>query len=428
MGAFTYNLTIGIDVSADFSYAAIIKPNGDTYRKVFKINHDLKGFNYLVQEIKKAEKELSSAPAIFMESTGVYHIALFHYLKNFFNDVFIINPLITNCNKNNSIRKVKNDKKDALSIAYIGKFQNIKYSTNIDLDYYLLKSLVREYYKLKDDCSQYKKRLSADLRVVFPNYNKIFRDSNSKTSLSILNKYPSPDLILEAPKDEIINILKENSRKNIEWCENIYLKLITVAKEAIAIGIRLDKLSIKIKTNISLINAINLEIDALLENINALIESDELNNTIKENILLLKTIPGIGVLTAITLVAEIGDFKRFKNSKRLVAFLGIDPSINESGNFKGSKNSLSKRGSSIGRRAIYTAALSSIGIKRNGEANNPIILEYYKNKLESKKPKVALGAIMHKIVRYIFSVIKNQKPYEERHPKIHCRMYLNHTA
>ena len=428
MGAFTYNLTIGIDVSADFSYAAIIKPNGDTYRKVFKINHDLKGFNYLVQEIKKAEKELSSAPAIFMESTGVYHIALFHYLKNFFNDVFIINPLITNCNKNNSIRKVKNDKKDALSIAYIGKFQNIKYSTNIDLDYYLLKSLIREYYKLKDDCSQYKKRLSADLRVVFPNYNKIFRDSNSKTSLSILNKYPSPDLILEAPKDEIINILKENSRKNIEWCENIYLKLITVAKEAIAIGIRLDKLSIKIKTNISLINAINLEIDALLENINALIESDELNNTIKENISLLKTIPGIGVLTAITLVAEIGDFKRFKNSKRLVAFLGIDPSINESGNFKGSKNSLSKRGSSIGRRAIYTAALSSIGIKRNGEANNPIILEYYKNKLESKKPKVALGAIMHKIVRYIFSVIKNQKPYEERHPKIHCRMYLNHTA
>lgn len=428
MGAFTYNLTIGIDVSADFSYAAIIKPNGDTYRKVFKINHDLKGFNYLVQEIKKAEKELSSAPAIFMESTGVYHIALFHYLKNFFNDVFIINPLITNCNKNNSIRKVKNDKKDALSIAYIGKFQNIKYSTNIDLDYYLLKSLVREYYKLKDDCSQYKKRLSADLRVVFPNYNKIFRDSNSKTSLSILNKYPSPDLILAAPKDEIINILKENSRKNIEWCENIYLKLITVAKEAIAIGIRLDKLSIKIKTNIALINAINLEIDALLENINALIESEELNNTIKENILLLKTIPGIGVLTAITLVAEIGDFKRFKNSKRLVAFLGIDPSINESGNFKGSKNSLSKRGSSIGRRAIYTAALSSIGIKRNGEANNPIILEYYKNKLESKKPKVALGAIMHKIVRYIFSVIKNQKPYEERHPKIHCRMYLNHTA
>ena len=68
---------------------------------------------------------------------------------------------------------------------------------------------------------------------------------------------------------------------------------------------------------------------------------------------------------------------------------------------------MSKRGTSLGRRAIYTAALSSIGIKRNGEANNEIILEYYNNKLKSKKPKVALGAVMHKIVIYIFSVIKS---------------------
>lgn len=428
MAAFTYNLTVGIDISAEFSYVAIIEPNGNTYRKIFKITHDFKGFNYLVQEIKKAEKDFSSNPAIFMESTGVYHIALFHYLKKFFNDVFIINPLITNSNKNSSIRKVKNDKKDALSIAHIGKFQNIKYSTNIDLDYYLIKSLAREYYKLKDDCSQYKKRLSADLRVMFPNYNKIFRDSNSKTSLAILNNYPSPSLILEAPKDKIINLLRDNAKRSIEWCEKIYKKLIAVAEEAIAIGVGLDKLSIKLRANISLINAINLEIKSLLESINSLIDSDELNNDIKENISLLKTIPGIGVLTAITLVAEIGNFRRFKSSKHLVAFLGVDPSINESGTFKGSRNSLSKRGSNIGRRAVYTAALSSIGIKRNGEANNSILLEYYKNKLESKKPKVALGAIMHKIIRYIFSVVKNKKPYEERHPKIHCRMYLTHTA
>ena len=35
---------------------------------------------------------------------------------------------------------------------------------------------------------------------------------------------------------------------------------------------------------------------------------------------------------------------------------------------------------------------------------------------------------MHKIIRYIFSVIKNKKPYEERHTEIHSSMYLTHTA
>ena len=38
-----------------------------------------------------------------------------------------------------------------------------------------------------------------------------------------------------------------------------------------------------------------------------------------------------------------------------------------------------------GRRVIYAASLSAIGIKQNGKTNNEIILEYYKNKLKSKK-------------------------------------------
>lgn len=428
MSKFIYNLTVGLDVSADFSYVAIIEPNGDIHRKVFKINHNADGFNYLVEEIKKAEKKLSSKPAIFMESTGVYHIALFRFLEKFFNDVFIINPLVTNSNKNSDIRKVKNDKKDAISIAQIGKFQNIKYSSDIDSDYYLLKSLIREYYKLRDDCSRYKKRLSADLRVILPNYSSIFRDSNSKASLALLNRYPSPSLIIAAQKEDIIELLRSNAKRSVEWCEKIYLNLISVSKEAIAIGFCLDGLSIKIRTNISIINAITLQLDLLMKNIDELINSESFNSDIKDNILLLTTIPGIGYLTAITLVAEIGDFNRFKSSKHLVAFLGVDPSINESGKFKGSKNSMSKRGSNIGRRALYVAALSSISIKRNGVANNEVILEYYRIKLKSKKPKVALGAIMHKIIRYIFSVIKNKKPYEERHPEIHSSMYLTHTA
>lgn len=62
---------------------------------------------------------------------------------------------------------MKNDKKDALSIAKIGKFQYIKLSQVINLDIFLLKSLVKEYYKLTNTCSVFKKKLSADLRVIF---------------------------------------------------------------------------------------------------------------------------------------------------------------------------------------------------------------------------------------------------------------------
>ncbi len=68
----------------------------------------------------KAKNAMPYKPAIFMESIGIYHIALFHYLKKFFNNVFIINPLITNSNQNSSIRKVKNDKKNIYTYIPLG--------------------------------------------------------------------------------------------------------------------------------------------------------------------------------------------------------------------------------------------------------------------------------------------------------------------
>jgi transposase len=428
MSKFFNSPVIGIDVSADFSYAAILAPNGDVYKKPFKIKHDLNGFNHLVNEIQKVEEEFNMKTAIFMESTGVYHLSLFHYLNKYFDNTFVINPLVTKSNKNSGIRKVKNDKKDALSIATIGKFQNIKLSQQLSLNIFLLKNLVREYYKLTDTSSTFKKKLSADLRVIFPGYNTIFSDSASKSSIELLSQYPTPQSILEAPKENIIEIFLNNSKKGIVWSENIYSKLINVANEAKIIGLPLDGLAVKIASSITLIKTLQSEIDTLLKQINTFIQSETFPESIRNNIELIDSIPGIGQLTAITIIAEIGDIDGFLKPKHLVAFFGIDSSVNESGNFKGDDNKISKRGTRIGRRALYAVALASIRNNRNGIPINKVLLDYYQINLKGKKPKVSLVAIMHKIINYIFAVLRNQTPFEQRDPKIHKQMFLENNS
>jgi transposase len=428
MSKFFYSPVVGIDVSADFSYVAILAPNGDVYKKSFKIKHDAKGFDNLVNEIKKVEKEFNMKTGIFMESTSVYHLSLFHYLNKNFDNTFVINPLITKCNKNMDIRKVKNDKKDALSIATIGKFQNIKLSQSLDLDIFLLKNLVREYYKLTDSCSTFKKKLSADLRVIFPNYNTIFSKPTSNTSIEILSSYPTPKSILDAPKEDIIKILIENSRRSLCWCENMYSKLINAAKEADIIGVPLNGLAVKISSSLTLIKTFKSEINTLLSEINTLLESSEFPKSIKENIELIDSITGIGRLTAITLIAEIGDINGFVKPKHLVAFFGVDSSVNQSGKFQSDENRISKRGTRIGRRALYAIALASIRRNRSGNPTNAILLDYYQNNLKGKKPKIALVAIMRKIINYIFAVLRNQTPFEERDPKIHKQMFLENNS
>lgn len=427
MSKYYYRPTVGIDVSADFSVVAMLAPNGEVYRKPFKIMHNRNGFDYLVDQIKKAEEEFDMKTAIFMESTGVYHLTLFHFLCDKF-ETFIFNPLVTNCNKNGDIRKVKNDKKDALTIAKIGKFQNVKSSSNFDIEIYTLKSLCRDYYKLTDSKSLYKKKLSTDLRVIFPNYSSIFSDITCKTSIAILTEFSSPKAILNADKDKLIELISKHSRKGLAHSEKVYKKLIDAADEALYIGIKSTSLFVKLTNTITIIKAFEKQIESLLTEIYSLLESDKIPKQFKKNIMLIYSIPGIGKLTAITIMSEIGNINGFLKPKHLVAFFGIDPSVNQSGKFSSDRNTMSKRGTRIGRRALYAVALASVRTNRNGEPLNKVLLNYYKENLKGKSKKVGLVAIMHKLINYIFAVLRNQKEFELREPVIHVKMYLENQS
>lgn len=424
-----YNVpTVGIDVSADFSMVAILAPNGDIHSKPFKIYHNAKGFGYLLSKIKKVEEEFSMKSALFMEATGIYHLTLFYFLQDNKVNSFVINPLVTNCNKNKNIRKVKNDKTDAITIARIGKFEDIKASNHLDINIYLLRNLCREYYSLIDDRANIKKKLSCDLRVYFPGYNNVFSDITGNTSLAILEYYPTPKSILDAPKEDIILLLRKNARKGIAWCLKAYGKLIEAAKNAHIIGISSFSFAGKIKRYLNLLSTYDCEIKSLLIQIEETLNSELISNSFRSNVELISTIPGIGFITAVTIISEIGDITNFNKPKQLVAFFGLDPSVNQSGKFNSDRNKMSKRGTRIGRRALYAVALSSVRKARNGKPNNSILLQYYKTNLNGKKKKVALVAIMHKLLNYIFAVLRDQKPYTQRSPKLHSKMYLENVT
>lgn len=425
MSKYFYSPVIGIDVSEGYHVVSILDPKGDLYRKPFKVVHSLEGFNYLVEQIKKVEKEFNMKAGTFMESTGVYHLSLFHFLKSNDIEAFVINPLVTNSNKNKDIRKVKNDKQDSISIARMGKFDDIKVSDYFDIVLFNLKILCRDYYKQVDIRSLYKRKLSADLHIAFPGYNKAFINVTCDSSLSILKLYSTPTAFLNAPMSEVIELLKTKSRKGLNWAATTYNKLHKAAADAAVIAIPAYGLSVRILTNISIIETLNEHINNLEKEIKQIVKSKDFPKVLRKNIALLDSLTGIDFLFAVTLLTEIGDASRFKKPKQLIAFLGIDPSVNESDKFKSDHNKMSKRGSKIARRVLYAVALVSIRLKRGGQPFNPVLLEYYNNKLKEKEKKVAIGAVMHKLVNYIFAVLREQKEYEQRSPKLHVQMYLN---
>ncbi len=123
---------------------------------------------------------------------------------------------------------------------------------------------------------------------------------------------------------------------------------------------------------------------------------------------LLRSIPGIGAVTAAALVAYIGDIHRFSSPEKLTAYLGLDCRVHESGTSIHGKGHLTKRGNRYLRYVLFNAAF--IAKRRNPELKS--YLE--KKRREGKHYVSALCAVERKLVHLIWAVWTRGTPFEVR--------------
>jgi transposase len=360
-----------------------------------------------------------------VESTGIYHLPLFFFLRS--NDLkgFVLNPLSIHSTKKHDIRKVKNDKKDAFAIAKSAKYDDIAVSLVPEPQILSLRMLVREYFALADNLTDCKLRFSNDLHLLFPGFKQIFKDPFSKAALAILRNYPSLQSFQSANLEILTDVVAKAARRSITWAKERLTKLLDYSLIAQSIGLAAIILEEKLRIQIQTIETLEAAMAKIEIAIRKQVMSIDFPKTARKFINLLDAMPGIGFISAVTLIAEIGDFSKFKSPKALTAFFGIDPTVKESGKFKGNRIQMSKRGTKLGRRVLYTIAMASVRKTKKGDPINPVLKAYYEVKTISKKKKVALGAVMHKLTHYIFAVLRDQKPYECRLPEAHR---TNHFA
>lgn len=402
---------IGIDVAKDFCFYCAVSPTGKTFLKPFKALNTKEGLDFVLKEIKKVEKAFNQKPAIVLESTGHYSHRLVHFFsKNEFK-VFLVNPLQSHSIKNSSIRKVKTDKVDAQDLAKLFFLKDLREYELSHENLENLKILSRTAAQLSEQRVMIINQLVAAIDQVLPGFTKIFDNVSSKTALGILINYASPAELLTAPKSDLIHIMQSCSRRSLEYVTDKYTLLMQCARDAVDTGISLSAYYEILRIYALNLRHMNDQIAILDEKIK------DLSINVHE-VSLLKSIPGIGEKLAPIIAGEIGDITRFNTAKQLVAYCGIDPSVRQSGNFTGTSNKFTKRGSVFLRKALYIAAIVSVK-----KGVNPVIYEYYQEKIKSKIKKQALGAIMNKLVRIIFSVLKNNREFVLITPEEQVKMY-----
>ena len=389
-----YQQFCGIDVSKDSFDITLLNSNGEIkLQDKLLMNRD--GFNTLLKYLSSYSKENL---LVAMEATGIYHLPLLSFLlENSFKCV-VINPiLIKSFIGSTTLRKTKNDKKDATSIALFSlkSYQSLHLATTDAIEN--IRPLIRERETLSKEIARLKTEIKAILTQLFPELSKntnIF----TRSILNLLLKAPSRKAIRNLKKQRIQKILDDTSGNKVRISAD---EILSLAKNSIAIS---DKYLEKVLTSkIRRLIYIQDELSFLDTELQNSLEDTDINNDIE----ILQSIPGIGSVTSKNFMIEVSSVEKFKSVKQLCAFIGIDPSVKQSGTSINYRGKISKRGNANLRRTIWQMA---IGVIRSCDKFNTY---FSKKREEGKKFKQAVIAVANKLLRTIFVLLKNKTKFDE---------------
>ena len=399
----------GIDVAKHNHEVCVLNESGDSILQM-PIANSNQGFGKLMKAISR----LITGPAeiVFcMEATGHYWLPLFCHLADVGYRVSVVNPIQSDSLRNLYIRKSKTDKKDSFILAdlvRLGRARETRLSSETTVK---LQNLSRMRFEFVTKVGVLKQQVLGILDRIFPEYSKCFSDVFIRTSRELLKQYPDPSELAEVDLTELSSFLSEQSRGRLgmERAE----KIRTLANNTFGINLAMDSFTLELRLLLEQIDFISEQIKVIEEAIVQVME--ELKRQDPQTQLpsgcrhVLETIPGIGTTLAAAIIGEVGDIKRFPNARALVAFAGLDATVKASGQFEGTRNRMSKRGSPVLRNSLWLAAVSA-------RRHIPEMRAFYETKLsEGKHVNVATGAVARKLVHMIYTLWKTNRIYEPNH-------------
>ena len=389
---------VGIDIGKNHHEASIVSPEVKQIGRSLRFATTHKGADSLMSFIFK---NIGNSPCVFgMEATGHYWYPIYSFLKAKRYTIYVINPIQSDSLRKMYIRQTKNDSIDSFLIAEVIRFGQFGTTSMADENILAMRQLCRYRDSVISSRTEIKLRIGTIMEQIFPEYEKQFSSLWVSTSMGILEKYLTPENIENTPIDELFEIIKDKSHNRLTRAKAISIK--EAAADTFGIKIAQDAFSFQLKQLIDRMNFLDKQIEALDCQILEYYEKFDCY---------LHTIPGIGIIGAATILAEIGDISRFKNSSSLIAFAGIDPTVRQSGEFNSTHNHMSKRGSPYLRHAIFLAATTC------SFHNSPLNAYYKKKRDQGKHHLTATGAVARKLTTVIYAVLRDSKPYE---PKKFC--------
>jgi transposase len=387
------NYYLGIDVSKGYADFTILDENKKAVENNFQIDDTFEGHNKL-NEILLGFITKHSQAKLFagVESTGGYENNWLNYLskcQSQFNlSVARVNPFGVSYNSKASLKRITTDAISARNVAeyLISHPEKINYNQD---DYYasarrqwtFIKMLTKQKVQLLN-------QLESLLYIANPEVLKYCRSKMNLWTLKMLRLYPTAKKLSRAKVSTLSKVPYITESLAVDLIENAKISVTSSVDDTTA-----EVVKALAEQIIHLKKLLRLQIKQLEETCNI------------EEVELLKTFKGMGTYSAVGLMIEILSVERFSSVKKLASFFGVHPVFKHSGDgLSGYK--MSKHGRKQPRQILFNVARFAI-------VHNPYIKEIYAMHLQKGMPKMAaLGAVMYKILRIIYGMLKNKTAFD----------------
>lgn len=331
-----------------------------------------------------------------MESTGVYHEALSRHLgtqKRVPMTVSVLNPRGVKAFGKAMLKDTKTDRLDRQLIAQYTIRMKPEPVEPITEEQRTLKQITRARRRFVEDRNKEVNRLHTLLHRHYPGYQSELGKELSASVLVILSAFQSPRSICDQSIDDLAK-LRIGPRHRVR--RSIASRLQEVARVAPVQDLG-KAVELLISMQAQRIRDLDVQIGKLEECIEELVSEMPAGK-------LLMSIPGLGSVTVATILAEVGDIRRFESKEAFVGYCGLYSIIWESGDAK-RKYKMSRKGN----RWLKTALLVVTGPARR---HNPSIASYNQRLLSRGKTSKAIGgALARKLAHIIWAVMTHNEPW-----------------
>jgi len=390
---------VGIDVSKGKSMVSVIRPFGELVAKPFEVRHTSSELSELAKHLKSLEGETR----VVLEHTGRYYEPIAQMLHDFGIFVSAVNPLLIKEYGNNSLRKVKTDKADALKIARYGldNWTELRQHTPMDTIRYQLKSMNRQYGLYTKNKTAMKNNLIALLDQTYPGVNALFdspvRADGSQKWVDFAASFWHVDCVRGIEQTAFVELYHKWCRRhgynfNVGKAAQIHAE----SKELIAMLPKNSLSKVMVQEAITQLNAVSKTVEVFRKEMNRLARQLPEYDVVMS---LYGTGPSLGP----QLMAEIGDVRRFAHKGSLTAFAGVDPGANQSGTYEAKSTRSSKRGSPELRKTLFV--LMTILLQK-APSDDPVFQFLDKKRAEGKPYHVYMTAACNKFLRVYYGRVK----------------------